>query len=178
MNTEISPAQPKKRDVTAEDLRAILHYDPDTGWFTWLVSNNNRVKVGDRAGTTNGYGYRQISINSKHYLEHRLVWLYVCGVMPTHFIDHVNGVKADNRIENLREATKSQNGANTGKPRTNTSGHKGVCWNKNAKKWQANIRVNNAQTYLGLFTNIDDAVAARQAAELKYQGDFAYKGAA
>jgi hypothetical protein len=156
-------------------LRTLLKYDPETGWFTWLVRPSRSVKAGARAGTL-VHGYRAIGINGKILLEHRLIWMYVHGVMPTKFIDHINGIKDDNRIENLRECTQSQNQANIGKRNDNTSGHKGVSWDKHGKKWKVQIRVNNKKRYLGLFTSIEDAIAARRAAEIKYQGAFAYAG--
>jgi hypothetical protein len=189
MNTEISPAQeltfprieetsskPKKRDITAEEIRAIFHYDPETGWLVNAVTRNPLALAGTRAGSPHNRGYRRVSIDNKRHLEHRLVWLYVHGAAPTRFIDHINNVKDDNRIENLRDVTKSQNGANTGKRSNNTSGHKGVYWDKPTRKWKAQIGISNKVLALGYFSNIDDAIAARQAAELKYQGDFAYKG--
>jgi hypothetical protein len=175
-----APSKPKKRDITADELRAILHYDPETGWLTNSVDRNRKgtAKAGTRAGSPDAYGYRQIQINGKRYKEHRLVWLYVHSVMPTKFLDHINNVKDDNRIENLREATNAQNMVNRGAPANSTSRHTGVSWHAGGQKWAAAITVNYKKIYLGLFTNIEDAIAARRAAELKYFGDFAYKGAA
>jgi hypothetical protein len=162
-------------DITAERLRELLHYDPETGMFTWRVNRRGTAKAGTHAGRLNPNGYRDIMINGKRYKEHRIAWLYARGVMPTNLIDHINGIKDDNRIENLREATKSQNSANRGKPNSSTSGCKGVSWSKAAKKWKAQIGTHCKKIYLGVFTNIEDASAAYQAAALKYQGEFAHK---
>jgi hypothetical protein len=96
------------------------------------------------------------------------------GRWPTNHIDPINGIRDDNRIENLREATNAQNGANQGKPSTNTSGYKGVHWDKCNKKWVAQIRVNRKATHLGYFTNIEDAAATYQAAARQYFGEFAH----
>jgi hypothetical protein len=95
--------------------------------------------------------------------------------MPTHLLDHINGSKSDNRLSNLREATKAQNGANTRLSVNNSSGYKGVRWHTAAKKWVAKIKINYKSIHLGLFTDIEDAAAAYQAAALKYFGEFAYK---
>jgi DNA-dependent RNA polymerase auxiliary subunit epsilon len=166
----------KKRDITADELRDLLHYDPETGGFTWLVANSNRAKAGARAGGFKPDGYRHIRINGKLHYEHRLVWLHVHGAMPTKFIDHIDGDPSNNRLENLREATNAQNNANKRKHRDNTSGRKGVSWHAGGKKWHARISVNNKAIHIGYFDKLEDAAVAYQAAALKYQGDFAFKG--
>jgi hypothetical protein len=157
-------------DVTL--LRTLLHYDPETGRFTWRASQG-RAKAGTRAGTLNSTGYRYIKVEGKSHKEHRLAWLYAHSVWPTEFIDHINGIKDDNRLSNLREATNAQNLANQGKQRTNTSGHKGVSWDKQRKKWSAKIQINRRTIHLGVFENKEDAAEAYKTAALKYHGEFA-----
>ena len=158
-------------ELTAEYLRSILHYDQETGIFTWKVRTARRVKVGDVAGRQHGGGYLRIKVQSRDYLAHRLAWLYMNGEWPTDQIDHINRVKTDNRISNLREVTNKQNHQNAGKSSNNTSGHPGVCWHKRDFKWIAKIMHNQKSINLGYFTNIEDAVSARKAAEKLYWAD-------
>jgi hypothetical protein len=106
--------------LTAERLRELLHYDPDTGVFTWLRVKGRRVRVGALSGKANGGGYFQIGVDGRIYYAHRLAWLYVHGEWPVASIDHVNCDRCDNRLANLRPATKAQNAANARK-RTDTS---------------------------------------------------------
>ena len=156
--------------LTAEYLRSILHYDPATGIFTWKISNSNRVKVGDAAGSLGGGGYLRIRVCSRSYPAHRLAWLYVYGIWPEGQIDHINRIRTDNRISNLRDVSHKQNGQNRSKDSRNTSGHPGVYWCRQKSKWQARIMHNQKLIHLGLFADIEDAIAARKAGELKYWG--------
>ena len=158
-------------ELTAEYLRSILHYDQETGIFTWKVRAARNVKAGDAAGCQNGEGYLLISVQSRLYKAHRLAWLYAHGSWPKDQLDHVNRVRTDNRIENLREVTNKQNHQNKSKPSSNTSGHTGVCWHKRISKWVARIMHNYKHIHLGYFTDIEDAVAARKAAEKLYWAD-------
>ena len=160
-----SPAQ----ELTAEYLRSVLDYDPESGIFTWKVGSANQVKVGDVAGWPDD-GYLRIMVQKRSYHAHRLAWLYVRGEWPKDQIDHINRDRADNRIANLREVTNKQNLQNAGKYSHNTSGHTGVCWHKQSSKWEAKIRHNYKHIYLGLFTDLAEAISARKAGELKYWG--------
>ena len=162
-----SPAQ----DITAEKLRELLHYDPETGIFTRKVSTSNSVKVGDITGCPSGPGYLLISVRSRRYQAHRLAWLYVYGEWPKDQLDHINRIRTDNRIANLRDVTQKQNHQNRSKPSNNTSGHTGVYWDKRDSKWRAEIKHNQKHIYLGYFTDIEEAVAARKAAEKFYWAD-------
>ena len=158
-------------ELTAEYLRSILHYEPETGIFTWKVRTANSVKVGDVAGCPDGRGYLRIKVCSRKYQAHRLAWLYVYGEWPKLDIDHINRNGSDNRISNLREVTHKQNQQNRSKPSNNTSGHPGVCWHKRDSKWVAQIRHNKKHTHLGYFATIEEAIAARKAAEKLYWSD-------
>ena len=158
--------------ITQKRLQELLHYNPSSGDFVWLVSASNRVKVGDRSGCLSGRRYLVIRIDGKLCLAHRLAWLYVHGEFPPDQIDHINGIKHDNRLSNLRPATHSENMRNQRIPSNNTSGYKGVRWHKPTGKWQAYIKVDGIQKHLGLFTDIADAVAAYAAASKKYHGEF------
>lgn len=167
MSEHIVPRQ----EITAEYLRSILHYESETGIFTWKVSTSRNVKAGDVAGSQNGDGYMQIRVCSRSYLAHRLAWLYEHGEWPKDQIDHINRDRSDNRIENLREVTNKQNHQNRSKPSNNTSGHPGVSWDKRASKWRARIEHNQKQIHLGLFTDLEEALSARKAAEKLYWAD-------
>jgi hypothetical protein len=158
-------------ELTAEYLRSILDYEPETGIFTWKVSPSTKVKVGDVAGSVNGRGYLQIRIQSRPHKAHRLAWLYTYGEWPKDQLDHINRNRSDNRISNLREVTNKQNGQNRSKYSHNTSGHPGVYWHKQGSKWVACIAHNYKQIYLGYFENLEEAIAARKAAEKLYWSD-------
>lgn len=158
-------------ELTAEYLRSILDYNPDTGIFTRKVSTSNSVKVGAVAGCPGGGGYLLIMIQRRLHLAHRLAWLYMHGEWPKLTIDHINRNRSDNRIANLRDVSHKQNQQNKSKSSTNTSGHPGVSWYKPYSKWVAKIKHNYKHIHLGYFENLEDAVAARKAAEKLYWAD-------
>ena len=158
--------------ITKERLDELLAYDPETGHFTWGVRAGSRALVGTVAGSPNTNGHVHIGVDGKRYLAHRLAFLKMTGVMPDDQVDHINGVRDDNRWPNLRPATNAENGRNRRTQTTNTSGVPGVGWYARLGKWQAYIRVNYKHIHLGLFTEFEDAVAARRAAEVKYFGEF------
>ena len=145
------------------------------GQLIYKIKTSKKMNIGDEAGSVDNRGYRVIIINYKRYMAHRLVWTYHNGEIPTGFeIDHINQTKADNRIENLRLATPSQNRSNVTKYKNNTSGFKGVSWNKRDKKWQAFIMHNKKSIRLGRFATPELAHAAYKQAATKHQGDFAF----
>lgn len=157
-------------------LKELLHYDEETGQFTRLKTRGRGKKkclVGRVAGCISNDGYRHIAVDGRRYLAHRLAWLYVHGVFPVDQLDHINCVRDDNRIANLRLATQSQNNANMRVPSHNTSGVKGVYWHKGASKWMAYITANRQRRYLGLFTSIDAAAAAYATAACSLFGEYA-----
>ena len=162
---------PQRQELTAEELRSILDYNPDTGIFTRKVSTANSVKVGDVAGCSNGGGYLNIMVCSRKYQAHRLAWLHTHGVWPKDQIDHINRIRTDNRIANLREVSHKQNQQNKSKRHDNTSGHPGVYWNKQNSKWQAKIAHNYKDIHLGYFATLEEALSARKAAEKLYWAD-------
>ena len=155
-------------------LRKRLRYEPDTGKFFWLdyegKSQNWRTRyVGKEAFTTdNGAGYRQGCIDSGLYLAHRVAYAIYHGEWPTDQIDHINGVKADNRITNLRIVTNQENCRNVSMRGDNTSGVTGVYWHKNGQKWCARIKIDGKYIHLGLFDTLEEAAAVRKAASEKY----------
>jgi hypothetical protein len=183
---------PKKlAGLTAEQLRALLHYDPDTGAFTWREGirhwraglpagtftarstpwSTRHVVIG--IGTTSKRRYAEIGIRKKVYRAHRLAWLYVYGEWPSDEIDHINGDGSDNRIVNLRIATPSGNSMNRGLRVDNTSGHKGISWNKKSSQWLAHIGYRGKIMHLGLFNTIEEAKTVRDEAARRLHGTFA-----
>lgn len=154
--------------LTQARLRQVVNYDPVTGSFTWLVRFG--VVAGKKAGhSTNDYVV--IGIDKRLYLAHRLAWLYTFGELPE-MLDHIDGNKQNNRIDNLRPCTKSTNGANSKRNSTNTSGFKGVSWDRDTKKWRAYVKKNGRRFHLGLFDNIDDAHRAYLAGAEDKFGNF------
>ncbi len=166
--------------LTQEYLKTILNYDPLTGIFTWIKSDRGGW-VGKQAGFIHDPdkktgGYVVIGIQGKSYRAHRLAWLYMMGSFPETGIDHINLIRHDNRFFNLRECTQAGNTANIMAPVTNTSGVKGVTWNKARKKWTAQITSEGIRYYLGIFSDKEDAIKAIQEARIKYHGEFANHG--
>ena len=163
----------KQSKLSHEELKRLLHYNPETGIFTWLVSRGN-TKPGKKAGyLESSLGYRRIRINKVDYKLHRLAWFYMTGKWPKNHIDHINGIKDDNRFHNLREATTSQNMFNNKTRSDNTSGYKGVGWHKKANKYVAYISVKGRQLYLGIFETPEEAHEAYKQKSLEIAGQFA-----
>lgn len=151
-------------ELSAERLRELLSYDADTGGFTWLVNRGSAAKVGGPAGRKVGGGYIQIGIDGRRYMAHRLAWLYVHGHWPDVEIDHISGEPEDNRIANLREATRSQNLQNLRRARADSrSGLLGV--SRAAGRWLAQIQTSGKKKYLGLFDTAESAHNAYLAAK-------------
>lgn len=159
--------------LTQERLKQLLHYDPKTGVFVWISHQRRPDLIGTIAGFRQSQGYTEINVDNRKYKAHRLAWLYVYGKWPSKNIDHENRVKNDNRIDNLRDATKAQNEQNKGLRSSNSSGATGVYWNKCAQKWQAYITVERRVRYLGVFVEKSQAVDVRRAAEREHFGEFA-----
>jgi hypothetical protein len=154
--------------ITQERLKEILDYDPDTGLFTRKAINNPNQKIGQIAGSRYDNGYVCIMVDNKLYKAHRLVWFYIHGVWPSKYIDHINGIRHDNRIDNLRECSKLENAQNIKIPICNKSGYMGVSWAKVSKKWKAQIKTNGKVIGLGYFDDPAEAHRAYLAAKAKY----------
>lgn len=166
-----------KSELSVDYLREMLDYDPESGIFRWKFKTPYK-DVGEVVGRRDKDGYldthiKMMSGRSKNFRLHRLAWFYVYGVWPENQIDHINGIKDDNRIENLREATANQNQWNQKKAKNNTSGHKVVYWVKRANKWRAFIYCNSKNIHLGYFSSLLEAAEAYKQAAIKYHGEFA-----
>jgi hypothetical protein len=152
-------------ELTQELLKELLSYDPDTGIFTNLTQRG-KVKKGAVAGSKYSNGYIYIEVDYKRYRAHRLAWLYVYGEFPANQIDHINEIKDDNKIVNLRLATNLENQHNVSSLQlNNTSGFRGVFWRKNRKKWKAIIYLNGRQKHIGHFDTAEEASEAYLAAK-------------
>lgn len=164
--------------LTQERLKELLIYDPETGVFTWIGTTARRINNGDEAGYARKPNesllrYRIIHVDYRLQYAHRLAWLYVTGAFPVDQIDHVDGNGLNNRWDNLRACSDGQNKRNTKRPKTNTSGFKGVSFFHQRQKWRAYISLDGRQTHLGLFDTLEKARAARTSAATIFHGEFA-----
>jgi len=166
-------SKPKKIDVNR--IREVLDYDKDTGNFYWKVRVAKCVHIGDLAGHKSSDGYWRICLDKKLYTAHRLAWVHVNGSIPDDMqIDHVNLIKTDNRIDNLRLASSSTNQANTTHDRKAISPYRGVqVTHRKKHPWAAKIKIDGKLIHLGVFTNQEDAALAYNKAAVKHFGEFA-----
>lgn len=171
----------KAPTLTAAEVRAMLDYDPETGVFTWRHRPDMRPQwnaryAGKRAGyeftAKGGRRYRAVRIHDWPFVEQRLAWLYVTGAWPVALVDHWDNDGVNNRWDNLREASKRQNAANSKISRANTTGYKGV--NFHQGRFRATIRsTGGKQIYLGSFDTAEAAAAAYEAAAKVHFGEYA-----
>jgi hypothetical protein len=159
--------------VIVARLRQLLRYDPDSGSWTWLEPTSNRVKTGGIAGRRGGNGYWGIKIDGRRYPTSVLAFLYMTGEWPSGVIDHIDRNPENNRWSNLRCVSHAQNCANRGRNKNNTSGFKGVTWDKRQRRWVAQIQAHGKHHGLGYFRDPQAAHAAYLAAAQKYFGEFA-----
>jgi len=157
--------------ISQDELKR-LTYDPETGDFRWLVAPYRHPKLLGAVAGTPQYGYTIIRIARRGYKAHRLAWLYMYGEVP-HEIDHINCVRSDNRISNLRVCTKAGNSQNTRKRPNMTSTYKGVSLRRLTGKWKAGIDVSGRRIYLGYYDTEEAAHAAYCEAAQKHHGKFA-----
>lgn len=146
--------------LTLEEIRERLDYNPETGDFIWKDHKKVRQPVGSIAGWHNDFGYRVITVGGRNYGAHRLAWLFTHGEWPAEQIDHINRVRNDNRIANLRQADAFLNQQNTKLRKDNTSGYRGVCWHRTYRAWESKIMFNKKLYRLGLFQSAEEAYAA------------------
>lgn len=159
--------------LTAGRLREVLDYNSATGVFTWRVRLSNRGLVGSPAGELKLSGYILIGIDGQRYRAHRLAVLHVTGEWPQKQVDHRDTIRSHNWWSNLRQATNGQNAQNGRMHRDNTSGFKGVTYDRRVKKWEARIFVTGRRIFLGVFDAPQKAHAAYAEAAEKYFGEFA-----
>jgi len=155
--------------MTKNEVKSFFEYKD--GVLYWKKNQSN-IKSGAISGYQRPDGYINIGFKGKLIRAHRLIWLMHHGFMPE-FLDHINGVRNDNRLVNLRVATRTQNQMNLKKRIDNSSGCSGVFWNKQRNKWAARIQIDKKIKHIGLFLSIENAIAARKIAEQKLFGEFA-----
>jgi hypothetical protein len=161
-----------KEDLTQIQLQSQLYYCIETGVFTWKINKGRLAKKGNVAGTIHPNGYVYIVIKVITYAAHRLAWFYVNNSWPKNHIDHKNAIKTDNRIINIRQATRKENMRNRGIPENNTSGFVGVHFNKLQGNFTAQCRANGKKKHLGTFPSAEDASNAYQAYVRKEYREF------
>ena len=160
--------------ITQQEALNLFEYQDGALFYRQRPSQNTLAN--DRTGYVDNNGYRKLSIKNKRYQEHRIIFLMHHGYLPD-TIDHIDGNPANNRIENLREATQQQNCYNSATHGRNTSGHRGVSWSKVWGKWQAYVNVNKKRKFLGYFEDLELAGLVTAEARDLYHGSFARQGA-
>jgi len=158
-----------ENSITQDRLKEVLHYDPETGVFTWKTSLNNRSSQNKVAGFMKSNKYLYIGINNIEYGAHRLAFLYMEGSFPENQVDHINHIRCDNRWENLRRSTIQENRKNHTIRADSKTKILGVNWYKAYKKWQVRITCSNKTKNIGYFSDFFEACCARKSAEIKYR---------
>jgi hypothetical protein len=163
-----------KKPLPIQRLKEVLRYEPATGKFYRVGRSDQRTRSDKPAGALNTSGHRQIKIDGGFWLAHRIAWAFHYGEDPgDREVDHINGNRDDNRIENLRLATLEQQGGNRKVHRSNSSGHPGVHWSKKEGKWLAYIGGATGRRRLGLFKSKQEAVKVRRRAAEERWGEYA-----
>ena len=157
-------------ELTQELLQSLFNYKD--GKLFWKINRTNRVHIGDEAGFIHPNGYKHIRINNKNHRTHRLIFLYHYGYLPQ-FLDHIDQDKLNNKIKNLREVTRVQNGMNRKSYKNTSSKYKGVSWNKQNQRWVSYITINKKRKHLGSFINETDAAKTYNKAAIKYHCEYA-----
>ena len=151
--------------ISYEQLTKLISYDSSTGVLTWK-------KSGKIAGCWHPTGYLYVTVNQQAYRAHRLIWFIMTKKWPKDVVDHIDGDSSNNRFWNLREATLSQNQHNRRMSKNNTSGVKGLTWNKPMKKWMARVKVDGVSVHVGYFNSKTKAKKALMEVRLRLHGDF------
>lgn len=166
--------------LTCARAAELLCYDPNSGHLTWkergraeftrdrLWRTWNKRWAGRRVGSVSVNGYRHFSIDGHHLNIHRVIWLMMTGEYPAYDVDHINGERDDNRWENLRAASRSDNAKNCKRRADNVSGVTGVFWDRSRQLWTSTIRSDGKDHHLGRFVDFEVACAARIAANAKF----------
>jgi hypothetical protein len=157
--------------LTQELLHALFEYQPD-GRLLRKVTTNPRAVVGEYSGSINKAGYLRTRVAGTLYTNHRLIWFMHHGTWPK-VVDHINRIKTDNRIENLRACSQSQNMHNSTTRSNNTTGVKGVSWRPTKNKFRARITVDRKEICVGHFATLEEARIAVETARTMYHGEFA-----
>lgn len=159
--------------ITSDDVRQIFYYE--NGNLHWKENRGCRIKKGMKAGSLDRKGYRQVNVNKKVYKLHRLIYLYHHNHIPK-ILDHIDGDKLNNKIENLRAASPSESQCNRGLQKNNSSGIKGVYWDKNRKKWEAYCQYQRKKKTLGRYNTKEEAELVAKSYRKIMHGEFTNHG--
>jgi hypothetical protein len=165
-----------KNELTADQVREVLDYNPDTGVLSWRIRCGMRALPGNPAGWCATRGYIAVKLNGRAHMAHRLIWLIQTGRWPDQQVDHIDGDTSNNRWPNLRLAQCHQNQANARLRRDNKSGVKGVSWNEKRARWRAVVRHQGKQVLDKFFVTKEEAKACAREARLRFHGEFAHHG--
>lgn len=155
-------------------LKELLHYNPETGVWTWLnPSLVNKKPINAEAGTISVHGYRIITIAGTKYRASRLAWFYMTGEWPTDEMDHIDRNGVNDRWTNLRIVSRSENALNRDVQSNNASGARGVHWDETRSKWFVQVKKDNINHFIGRFDDFDEAIEARDRASAELHGEFA-----
>lgn len=163
------PFKHSSYELTQEKLKELIDYDPINGTFIWKSTRLKGLSCGD----LDSYEYTRITIFNKPYKGHRLAWFIMTGAWPKIDIDHKDGNPQNNKFDNLRECTETQNLGNQKRSKTNTSGVKGVSWDKLTNMWRVNICYKKKIKNLGRYSTLEQAAAAYEKAAKELFGEFA-----
>jgi hypothetical protein len=156
-------------NIIPNNIKKAINYNSKTGGFTWRESpTNSKIKKGESAGTVNR-GYLKLKVDGKVYFAHRVAWYLTYDKLPKGEIDHINHIKTDNRICNLRDVSHSENMRNQSIAKNNKSGTLGVFWSKKDKMWVSKITINSNRIYLGAYKDKELAIFIRKEAESVYK---------
>lgn len=173
------------KTLSIEYINEAVKYDPETGLFFWKerplghFSSEQSFKrwktvySGKIAGSLDSDGYIVIRINYEIYFSHRLAWILMTGKWPKSGLDHIDGNPINNKISNLREVNQSQNNCNAKIRRDNSSGLRGVTWDKERNKWQVQLSINKKRVFYARYDSLEDAKISYKKASEKYHGEFA-----
>ena len=159
-------------EITQDYLREYFTYDNGKLIRTKIPGNYRKNCIGNRFGNRHKKGYWHGTILGKKYLEHRLIWLYHYGEWPKDQLDHINGIRDDNRIENLRECDNSENQYNRKSSSKSSSRYKGVSWYPNYNKWLVNYTLDKKKVFVGYFDDEFEAAKAYHEAVRPHQTEF------
>lgn len=155
--------------ITQQKVKEIFDYKD--GCLYWKIRHGSLGIVGKKAGSLMQNGYYITKINGKSYLIHRLIYLWHYGFLPKE-LDHIDKNSLNNRIENLRQATRKENACNRGLPKNNTSGYKNVVWNNKSRKWLVRLRIDGKEKDFGYYHDIELAGLVAEEARNKYHKEF------
>lgn len=158
--------------ITQDLVKALFTYCPIQGTFTRLITTGTKAKQGSIANCDTDSGYQTLEINGHRYRAHRVAWLYVYGIFPSEYLDHIDRNRSNNSISNLREATVTQNSGNTKVRADNSTGYKGVSLDKRSGRYRAYITINKKQKSLGYFSTAEEAAEAYNSAAATHFGEF------